>query len=258
MKIYHETALIEQADGPTMAMLDLWRSLSLQETGAAIEVMIGNRKENPQLKSFTGELYIAYPRVIGGKVVLALWMDSLRSVKSIIVTHELGHWILKLQGFSGVIYTRQKHNNTEILLNSMAHHPPLYNLQRSVGHEPQEEIDSRCENDIRIFSRDKESKRREIWVSNAFLLFDDVLNCSEQNRGALENVVSRRHPKTWKLVKEVLELARSYDLLDANGNATFCQKVIEGLELGKEWKKLDEVEGLMRLVQKVGRAEKVD
>lgn len=258
MKLYHETALRKQADGPTLTMLDLWRSLSKQETGVVIEVMIGDRKEHTQLRSYPGELYTAYPHVIGGKVVLELWMDSLRSVKSILVTHELGHWILKLQGFSGVIYTRQKHNNTEILLNSMAHHPPLYNLQRSVGHEPQNEIDSRCENDIRIFSRDKESKRREIWVSNAFLLFDDVLNCSKQNRVAIENVVSRRYPKTWNLVKEILELAQSYDLLDANENATFCQKVIEELELGKEWKKPDEVEALRRLVEKAGSVEEAN
>jgi len=60
MRLYKEIALRKQADKPTLAMLDLWKSLSKQKTGVTIKVMVGNRREHYQLKSTSGELYTAY------------------------------------------------------------------------------------------------------------------------------------------------------------------------------------------------------
>lgn len=249
MKFYRETAIRKGEDKPTIAMLDLWRSLSKQITGTPIEVVVGNRKEHPQTSSFSGELNFAFPHIIEGKVVLVLWLDSPNDAKLIILTHEIGHCILKLRGFKGFRSKRQKHSNIEIMLNSMAHHPALYALQRSIGHEPQAEIDSRCLHNIKLFSKGKEAQQREVRIRNAFMLADDIFN-SEENRYPLINVISKRHPNTSELLRKLIELEPSYDLLVPDQNQIFCEQIIETLKLGDDWFNPDEVKGLVSMVNR--------
>ena len=248
MEFYRETTIRKGADKPTIAMLDLWQSLSEQTTGASIEVMFGNRKEHPQTSSFSGELNFSFPHIIERKVVLVLWLDSPSDVKQIIVTHEIGHCILKLRGFKGFRRRCQKHSNIEVMLNSMAHHPPLYVLQRSIGHEPQAEIDSRCLHNIKLFSKSKEAQQREVRIRNALMLADDIFN-SEENRQLLINVLTQRHPNTLNLLRKLIELESSYDLLVPDQNLNFREQVIEVLELGQGWNKRDEVKQLSSLVK---------
>jgi hypothetical protein len=210
--------------------------------------MIGNRREHRQLSSFSGELYVAFPVIIEGKVVLSLWLDSLSNVNPILVTHEIGHWVLKLQGFQGFIYQPKKHSDIEILLNSMAHHPPLYALQRSFGHEPQLEIDSRSIDNIEVFSKEKETKGRQSWTRNALLLADDLINCSEAYRTHLKKIVSKKHPLTTKLLEKILILPPYYNLLNPDQNLKFSKKVILDLKLGDGWYEIDEVKTLISMV----------
>ncbi len=250
MRIYRETAIRKQSDKPTIAMLDLWHSLSEQTTGYSIEVVVGNRKEQRQLSSFSGELYTAIPQIIEGKVRLILWLDSVSDAKTIFITHEIGHWVLKLQGFMGFINRSQKNSNIEILLNSMAHHPPLYAIQRSIGHEPQEEIDSRCLHNIRLFSKGKEAQQRELRIQNALILADDIFN-SEENRYPLINVISRRHPNTSELLNKIIKLESSYNLLVPDQNKIFCKQIIDSLKLSGDWYNPDEVKSLVSLINKV-------
>jgi hypothetical protein len=250
MKLYRETALRKQADNPTLAMLDLWHSLSKQKIGVSVEVMVGNRKEHPQLSAFSGELYTAFPMTVEGRVVLSLWLDSLTNVNSVLVTHEIGHWVLKLQGFRGMLYPPNKHCNEEILLNSMAHHPPLYALQRSLGHEPQMEIDSRADQDLKRFSMETETRQRKIWIRNALLLADDLMNCSEEKRKQLERVLRDRHFNTARYLKKILDIASNYRLLKPKQNLKFSEKLIRKLKLGSEWYAPDEVEELQLMVRR--------
>jgi len=165
-------------------------------------------------------------------------------VKQIIVTHEIGHWVLKLHGFQAFLRKRQKQSDIEIMLNPMAQHPPLYVLQRSIGHEPQAEIDSRSLNDIKLFSKGKEAQQREVRIRDALMLADDILNCSEENHTALKNVISKNRPNTSKLFRMIIELASSYNLLVHDQNLIFCEQIIETLKLGDDWYNPDEVKGL--------------
>jgi len=231
-------------------MLNLWHSLCKEKIGIPIEVMIGNRREHPQLKSTVGEVYTAFPVIIEGKIVLSLWLDSLSNVNSIIVTHEIGHWVLKLKGFRGMIYQPEKHCDIEILLNSMAHHPPLYALQRSLGHEPQIEIDSRADHDIKIFSKERETSKKQFRVKNALLLADDFLNCSSEKRMQLEEIVKRRHLNTARYLWKILSIASHYNLLNPKQNLRFSRKVIRKLKLGDEWYVADELEELIKMAKK--------
>jgi len=70
-------------------MLKLWHSLCKKELCSSIEVMVGNRREHPQFSSYKGELYTAYPEVVGGKLALVLLLDNLSNVRPIFITHEL-------------------------------------------------------------------------------------------------------------------------------------------------------------------------
>ncbi len=258
MRLYHETAVRKKADEVTIAMLDLWRSLTEEKVGVPIEVMVGNRREHEQLGSFRGELNTAYPHVVEGKVVLVLWLDSFSGINSIVVTHEVGHWILKLQGLHAVTYKPQPHGDVEIFLNSFATHPPLYALQRSLGHEPQPVIDSRALRDIKVFSNKKETRDTQSWIVNALLFADDLTNCSDTYRKRLKGVVKKKHPNTAKLLNKILALVPHYDPIHPDKNFRFYRrpiqrKIIEVLKLGAGWREIDEIENLKLMVDSAGK-----
>jgi len=248
MKLYKEISIRKHADEPTLAMLDLWRSLSEHKTGVPIEVMVGNRREHKQLGSFRGELNTAYPSVHDGKPILVLWMDSFSNVKPLIIAHELGHWVLNLQGFHSFNYRPSKNSNIEILLNSMASHVPLYALQRSLGHKPDDEIDSRALHNIKLFATKVKSEKNI--MANALMLADDIMNCSSGNRTSLLNVINRNYSKTSKYIKEIMNLGSTFDLLFPDQNLAFRKKIIEQLDLSKNWYEVRNSESLISLVEK--------
>ena len=111
--------------------------------------------------------------------MLTLWLDSFSSISPIVVTHEIKHWALKLKGLRTVACEPKPHGNIEILLNSFVHHPSIYVPQRSLGYEPQPEIDSRALNDITVFSEKKETRDTQSWIPNALLFTDDLTNYSD-------------------------------------------------------------------------------
>jgi hypothetical protein len=254
VRIYRESAIREKADSPTIAMLDLWHSLCQEKLGTTIEVMASNRKERQQFRSFRGEFNAAYPQIVDGKVVLVLLLDSPKNVQTIIITHEIGHWVLKLQGIYGYQYKPRPHGNIEILLNSFAHHPYLFALQRSIGHEPQNEIDSRAEHDVHLFSNEREPRGRDVWIQNALLLADDILNCSESYKKRLQSIVKKKHHNTAKILHKILEIAPHYSPPSPGGDyrsfrMPIQKKLIKELKLGAGWQELDEVKALKSMIE---------
>lgn len=248
MMFYREIAIRKATDKPTIEMLDMWHSLSEEATGASMEVMARNRKEQRQLKAFSGELYTGIPQVVEGKAVLVLWLDNLSDIQPLMVTHEIGHWILKLRGFRAFHRKHKRYSNIEIMLNSTVHHPPLYALQRSLGHEPQAEINSRCLQNIKLFSKRKEATNKEVWVANALMLADDIFN-SEENRTSLINVINKRHPQKYELLTKIIRLESSYDLLDRDQNLNFSERLIKILKLGDHSDMRDETPSLVSMVR---------
>lgn len=250
MKLYRETALRKKADEPTIGVLNLWHSLCKEKIGVFIEVMVGNRREDPRFATFKGELYTAIPRTVKGRVVLSLLLDSLKKVNSVIITHELGHWVLKLQGFRALICNDQPNCNLEILLNSMTQHPPLYALQRSFGHEPQKEIDSRTIQNVNNIRNNAERKIKHLQIETALLFADDLLNCSNNTRKTMKYVLNQKHPKTARIVKSILDIAAQYNLLNVGSNLKFSKRIVRELRLGNNWYETDEVKALKEMIQK--------
>lgn len=251
MKLVREKLIREKTDEPTNKMLDLWHELCKEKLGKTLEVLLGNRREHRQLKEFRGELNTAHPGRIDGKDILVIWLDQLKNVDFLIITHELGHLILSLQGFNTYTYLKERQSNIEILLNSMALHPPLYNLQLSFGHEPQRIIDNRAHSNIKIFSESKESSDERKRIENALLLTDDIFNCSNSIETKLKDILKVNHSNIFKLITKILELIPYYDLLKPYKNIRFIKKVISAINFDYGWwERRDGINAFKKLLKK--------
>lgn len=250
MKLIEEVSIRKIVDSSTIAMLDLWKELTIKKFGKAPEVIIGDRKEHPQLKSFVGSINLSYPHKVKGKVYLALWLDSVDPLNLLMVTHELGHWILKLQNFLGLLSYPKKNNNIEILLNSLAHHVPLYELQKKYGHEPQIEIDSRASHNLNLFSKDEEPYDNNTCKQSALILADDIINCSPNIADQIKSLFSKKHPKTYKMVDTILETKSYYNLQIPEKNLKFQKMVIKKLALPNSWEVGKDVDELSKMIEK--------
>jgi hypothetical protein len=230
MTIYPESSLLVGAAQPTVTMLALWHSLAKDVVGVDIEVGVANRHDLPQFDNIRDELNTAIPIRDKESRYLVLFFESLNQVKHVLVTHELGHWVLKLQGCETFKDGAQSNSPVQVLLNSMSTHPLLYELQRSIGENPQPEIDSRAWAFVQRFGAARE---RAVSIENALLFADDLINCSDGPRDSLIDVLERNHPQTGEVVLGILELARDFPPNQWETQAVFADKVASALRLGK-------------------------
>lgn len=232
-QLHSEQELRRLGDEPTLAMLDLWSRLCVEQFHQHIEVKYVDRHYSPKWAGEGLQLNLSEVKIVGGKLVLLLFLDCVQPVDLLMVTHELGHRVLDLQGYRG---TTHKHlHDISILLNSLAQHPPLYKLQKSVGHDPQQEINSRAESDTKRLKKQLERPGDVTCISNALLVADDLMNCSEEHRTTLRDVLSRYHPNTWRLVQEFMDIAKQYDLHDPADNTKFVIRVTEMFPPDAHW-----------------------
>ena len=143
MKFYPESDLRNEADIPTAIMLDLWHEECCKRLKSDVPVQIADRKENPRFKDFDSPFSTATPQELENKLCLVLWLESIEPLEHLLITHELGHFVLALQGFKFLIDSHSPSGEIGGMLNSFAQHPPLFALQRSLGHEPQKMIDDK-------------------------------------------------------------------------------------------------------------------
>ena len=124
-------------------------------------------------------------------------------------------------------------------LNSLAHHPPLFTLQRSLGHEPQDMIDHETKKDIDYYDERKERDSQR-WISDALYITDHLTNCSENYRHRLNNVLKKRLPNTNCFVRIIMDILNTSDLHSAEQNLKFCYRLTKELKLGK-WTEFDQL-----------------
>jgi len=246
MTPYRESELLRLTDMATSKMIDRWHSVSEKVVGRPIEVVVDNRRVVPEFRSIPYEVNVARPVGYKRKVVLAVLLDSFPTLNPLLVTHEIGHWVLKLQGFRGMI-RHPRDQETEGLLNDVGGHVPLYDLQRSVGHDPQNEVDSRCDQDVGTFSRPV------AWdeVRKTLYLADDLLNGSVEKRQRLKSTLPRNHPTALKTVERIVAISSEYNLLDPEQNMTFRRRVITEMRLEGEWNEHDDVKQIKDLILEV-------
>lgn len=250
MKAFRETSIRDKMPPCVANMLDLWHSLCDEHLDFSIEVMLADRHECREFKNFKGELNTALPMNVDGKLRLIVYVESISSVTPIILTHELGHWIVKFQGFEGVIFRDAKHSNNEIMLNSLSHHRAIYSLQITYGIDPQAEIDARAEHDITLFRGDSEPANPDLQLSNALLIADDRLSCSSDKDAKLTTILAEYHPKTATFVDTILDTASHYDFNNPDKTKRFERMIIKKLRLSKDWYFPDEV-GSLKTMHKI-------
>jgi hypothetical protein len=247
MPPYRDSALRRIADTATIEMMDLWKAETIRVVGQPIEIIADNRRNSVRFRSFEGQLSTAMPEKYGGQLALRLWLEVFPNPDMLIIAHEIGHWVLKLQGFQNLACEPPHPRGP--LLNDVASHVPLYALQRSVGHNPQPEIDLRTDHNIGLCS---EGKGKSVDEKTSALLFaDDRLNCSATKREQLIAALRENLPEVSKLVEVIVRTAEGYDLLNTQQSLSFRYKLVEVLELEGKWKAVDEVEALKRHLREV-------
>jgi SOS response regulatory protein OraA/RecX len=125
----------------------------------------------------------------------------------------------------------------------------LYALQKSLGHEPQIEIDSHANHSIQLLSQDKE--HQGAIKTRALYLADDLLNSSARVQAQLRASMTGAHPKTLKLVEEIVKSAHEYNLLDHNQNLELARRIVKKLALDGVWHEIDEVKNLISMVKEL-------
>ena len=212
----------EGSDSPTIAMFDLWHALCEETFGATLEVIVMNRRDHPMTEGFDrGQVNTAVPWMQEGKPVLLVLLEisDKGQFEQVILTHEIGHWVLKLQGFQAIVHRKAPHSNAEIMLNSLSQHPALYELQRSLGHDPQVEVDARAQHNLDLIkASDGGQLSRELKIQNALIWGDDLLNCSAEIAEELRGLILERFPKVSDLIDVILEQAGRYEMLQPDGN----------------------------------------
>lgn len=248
MKPFPESYIRENADGPTLKMLDLWKKISEDIIGRSIEVMIGDRKDNPELKYVDGEINAAYPGVYEGKVVLPIWLEHPKTFDPLIITHEIGHWILLITGFKGLVNKFGRQSGIDINMNSLAQHIPLYKLQREFGHDPQNIIDTRAKTNLNTLARGTEFLLGDRWAEFALLFADDISNCSEEIKKDIMEILQEDYPVTLSFLEKITSILSKYDLNDPKSNLAFLKNLVNTLYLGEGWKVMDEVVELRQMI----------
>lgn len=252
MNVYREEVIREELakdeEGEkALAMFDLWHELCAEKLEVDIEVCLARRREKPELRDFKGELNTAYPEVLGGRATMVVYVEDTSSVEEIIISHELGHWVLKLQGYPAVLMRDRRNSNCEILLNSLGQHRALYRLQRSQGMEPQAEIDKRAEHDLALCLKNAETGGHALITDNALLFADDRLSCSTDLDRRFAEILEGRYPRTSRIVQTILDTASHYDLADKEGCKRFVGMLIKKLRLSKKWEYSNEVDAVRTL-----------
>ena len=249
MKPFPESYIRKIADAPTLRILDLWKKLSEEILGYSIEVMIGDRKDNSELKHIPGEINSAYPVIIDGTVVLPIWLENPKSFDPLLITHEIGHWILMIKGFKGLVNKYNRQSGIDINMNSLAQHPPLYKLQRDEGHDPQKMIDARAKTNLNNLTRGPEIMLGDRWAEFALLFADDILNCSEEIKNDLIEILQEDFPVTFSFLEKILNLISKYNLNDPKLNLAFLKNLVTAIYLGEGWKVIDETIELREMIK---------
>ncbi|MFC1899559.1 hypothetical protein ACFLXP_04430 [Chloroflexota bacterium] len=242
MQYFNESVIRDYGDEVTHRFLDLWHQECLSYLKHDVEVIMIDRFENPQLRKMDGTINTASPgAVIDEKIRLILWLEDINKhpPDPLILTHEVGHWILLLRGYRSVVDPNHISSENVISLNSLAHHPPLFALQRSLGHEPQEMIDSQTENDTNFYNEYKERDSQR-WISDALYITDHLISCSENYRHKLNNVLRKRMPNVNRIVRSVVELIKISDLHSPESNEKLCYKLIKELKF-QNWIEYDQL-----------------
>ena len=248
-RIFRESDLRDIVGMPYVAMLDLWTALSLEKIGVPIEILVLDRREHPKFKTFNGLLNTALPEVINEEIKLIVYLETINPIDYQLMTHEIGHWILNLRGFKTICIKEDLFIGS--LINSLAQHRPLYELQCSLSIDPQKSIDYRATEYVLLFSDPDNSADHRSSMADALMLSDILLSCSPLIRLKLTETVARNCSLTKKYTDIIMETASYYNLIDQENNLKFIKMLIKNLKLKQIWNIVNDSYELKSLSQEI-------
>lgn len=232
-RIYSENKLREVIGKPYIDMLDLWATSAFTNVGVPIEILVLNRREHPKYRNFDNHINFAMPEVINGEIKLIVYLETINPLDYQLLTHEIGHWILNLRGFKTIRIKEDPFIGS--LINSLAHHRPLYELQRSLKIDPQASIDQRARDYISLFSNNDESDDYNSSIADALMLSDILLSSSSSMGFELSETIAQKYSITKKLTDIIIETASYYNLHDQESILKFIRMLYKKLKLKNNW-----------------------
>ena len=248
-RVYRESDLRDVVGAPYIAMLDLWTVSSHEKIGLPIEILVLDRREHPKFRDFDGLLNTALPDAINEEIKLIVYLETINPIDYQLMTHEIGHWILNLRGFKTIRVKEDSFIGS--LINSLAHHRPLYELQRSLNIDPQNLIDHRASAYISLFSERNKSADNKSSITDALMLSDILLSCSSSIGLKLDETVESNCSLTKKYTDIIMETASYYNLHDQASNLKFIRMLQKNLKLKHSWNIVNDLYELRSLSKEV-------
>jgi len=247
MSLCREYHLRQDADQETLYMFDLWHSLCNEVLGEELEIIASDSKNHPEYQNFPGEINTCEPYFEGNKVIaLCLWLNDFPRVEQILITHELGHWIMRLKGYKAIrSNTISKRKN--IMLHSLCDHPVLYKIQRDIGHDPQNMIDIRSIRDLRFVNKIASPfPGDEIELS--LQLSDNIFNTSKRNAKNIIKKARKFHPVIYEKINKIIKTMKRHNLFDTNENIKCRFELVKRINLMNSWHVHDDVKELRKWI----------
>ena len=238
MRYYTENEFRQEIDDPARKMLELWHKECRNRFQTDLEVKIADRHQNFRFQDIEETFSTALPEKIENKLTLVLWLESVEPLNNVLITHELGHFVLNLRGFKFLVNSLEPSGDVGGMLNSFASHPPLFVLQRSTGHNPQPMIDLKMKDDIEVYESPNKLQP-QFFIRDGLLVADDLNNCSLDEKQRLTKIVQDRYPNIYKVANTALDTIRYYDLNDPKQNLRFIKNLRKVLNLGSSWIEYD-------------------
>ena len=239
---FTEDQIRQTSESPGLAMLGLWHEVCEAKIGERHRVIMIDRYEYHDTKDVPGKYSTAGPLILDdGEGVLALIVELTDGiVPEVLWTHELGHWILFMEDFRSVIVEGTRDGGPidrkkfqQGALNSLAHHPPLCELQQSFGLDTVMYFDERATYHLDILKGGKYLVG-DLLV-HCLLAADDLMQCSVALREEYERALESHDSQTLMVVNTILGTAREFDLMNPYGNMKFLRRLIVNLGIQDEW-----------------------
>lgn len=248
MTFSFESELRRILDKPSISMFELWHSLCYEIIGQTIEIIATNINQLIEYDSIRGQVNTAkLSKLPNGKTVLCVFLHDFPKINPIYLTHEIGHYVLHLKGFKQVGYTSDPMCQEQIQINSLCDHPVLYDLQRQLGHEPQNMIDSRAEKHFWLVYKNVKHKEKDV-LNYSLTIADDVINSSSKISKKIKRNAKRFQPKINNILEDTLSSVNQYDLFNVNENFECRCSIIKKLGLGNKLIIKDDIKKLKNYV----------
>jgi hypothetical protein len=92
-----------------------------------------------------------------------------------------------------------------------------------------------------------------IIIEQALYISDDLINCSESNKIGLTRIISKKRPKTQKIINKILAAAEVNNNLEFPQDCLpFCKMVVKEVPLLDNWSEMDKVNLLKEHKENLG------